>query len=318
MKKSSPPICEAKFPPPSSISPQAQAALLSVRTVETTYPALHDRAAWLEAIRNYNQLYSSLFEERVKDLPPVKREVVAGTSVIRIDYDSQSSENRDRVFLDIHGGGLIYFGGQYMDWLARMSAASVKMNVISVDYRMPPEHPFPAGLDDCLSVYRTLVNERGAENIIVGGSSAGGNLALALMLRLKEEGLPLPAGLVLLSPEIDLTESGDSFQVLAGLDRITSMAVVNKLYAAGVPLDHPHVSPLFGDFSGGFPKTFIQAGTRDLLLSNAVRLHRALRRVNADAELHLWEAMPHGKFFDAPEDDEVDEEVRKFIKGCWV
>lgn len=305
------------FPPPKSISAEAQAALADFVHTPVAYPDLHDRNAWRAFIRQHNELYRSVFATRYKDAPPVSRDRIAGVPVARVAGSTPSGPDDGRIYLDIHGGGLIYFGGEYMDWIVQMTASSVQMPLVSVDYRMPPDHPFPAGLDDCVAVYRALVEERGADKIVVGGSSAGGNLALALMLRAKEEGLPLPAGLVLLSPEIDLTESGDSFQVLAGLDRLSSLAIVNQLYAAGMPLDHPHVSPLFGDFSGGFPPTFIQSGTRDLLLSNAVRLHRALRAVDADAELHIWEALPHGKFFDAPEDREIDREVRKFIQRCW-
>jgi acetyl esterase/lipase len=189
-----------------------------------------------------------------------------------------------------------------------------RMVTWAVDYRMPPHHPYPAALDDCMAAYRALLAEHRPEDVFVGGASAGGNLAAALIVRAKDEGLPMPAGLVLISPEVDLTESGDSFQVNLGIDNVLtgSLMQTNLLYAAGHDLSDPYLSPLFADVTG-FPPTFIQAGTRDLFLSNAVRMHRKLRAACVDAELHVFEAMPHGGFAGAPEDAEVRAEVKRFL-----
>lgn len=189
-----------------------------------------------------------------------------------------------------------------------------------VDYRMPPEHPYPAGLDDCLTVYRYVLERHASNAIVIGGRSAGGNLAVAMVLRARDEGLPLPAGLVLLSPQVDLTESGDSFEANQMVDVVLPgrLTANNQLYANGADLAHPFLSPLFGDLAG-FPPTFLQTGTRDLFLSNTVRMHRALRRVGARTELHVFEAMPHGGFGGGtPEDCELADEVRRFVRGCWA
>jgi acetyl esterase/lipase len=181
------------------------------------------------------------------------------------------------------------------------------------DYRMPPLHPYPTPLDDCMSVYRRLLETRSPTDIFVGGGSAGGNLAAALVARAKDEGLPLPAALVLLSPEVDLTESGDSFETNLGIDNVLgSLMQTNLLYANGHDLTHPYLSPLFADLRG-FPPTFLQTGTRDLFLSNTVRMHRKLRACGVEAELHVFEAMPHGGFAGAPEDLEVRIEMRRFL-----
>ena len=118
-----------------------------------------------------------------------------------------------------------------------------------------------------------------------------------------------------MTPEVDLTESGDSFAANLGIDTILGLLMpVNLLYAAGHDLAHPYLSPLFGDFTKGFPPTFLQAGTRDLFLSNTVRMHRALRHAGVHAELHVFEAMPHGGFFGAPEDEDVLWAVRDFVR----
>jgi epsilon-lactone hydrolase len=179
---------------------------------------------------------------------------------------------------------------------------------------MPPRHPYPAGLDDCVAVYRALLEVRDPADVVVGGASAGGNLAAALLVRAREEGLPMPAALVLNTPELDLTESGDSFTTNLAFDTVLGpLTEVNRLYAAGHDLADPHLSPLFADVSG-FPPTFLQAGTRDLFLSNTVRMHRKLRAAGVEAELHVGEAMPHGGFGGtAPEDAELAAERRRFL-----
>jgi len=225
-----------------------------------------------------------------------------------------------RVFLDIHGGALVMGNGECCRAMGLTSIPRTGVTTWAVDYRMPPDHPYPAPLDDCVAVYRALLADHDPRDVIVGGSSAGGNLAAALILRARDEGLPLPAAAVLLTPEVDLTESGDSFHANLGLDSVltSSLMETNLLYADGHDLADPYLSPLFGDFSKGFPPTFLQAGTRDLFLSNAVRMHRALRAVGIPAELHVLEAAPHGGFFGtAPEDDELDREVRRFVDEHW-
>jgi acetyl esterase/lipase len=178
---------------------------------------------------------------------------------------------------------------------------------------MPPLHPYPAALDDCMAVYKALLEQRSPRDIFVGGASAGGNLAAALIVRARDEGLPMPAGLVLLTPEVDLTESGDTFETNRFADNVLgSLMQANLLYANGQDLRDPYISPLFADVVG-FPPTFLQAGTRDLYLSNTVRMHRKLRAAGVLAELHVFEAMPHGGFGGAPEDVELRMELRRFL-----
>jgi len=165
-----------------------------------------------------------------------------------------------------------------------------------------------------MTVYRAALSHHAPRRIVVGGRSAGGNLAAAMLLRAKAEGLPMLAGLVLLSPEVDLTESGDSFAVNAGVDVMLpgSLMANNRLYAGGADLADPYLSPLFGDVTG-FPPTFLLTGTRDLFLSNTVRMHRRLLTAKVPAELHVFEAMPHGGFGGSPEDREAAREVTRFV-----
>jgi monoterpene epsilon-lactone hydrolase len=185
-----------------------------------------------------------------------------------------------------------------------------------VDYRVPPAHPYPAALDDCLGVYKHLLDRHAPASIAISGLSAGGNLAAACLLRARDEGLPLPAAALLMTPELDLTESGDSFHTNRTIDVALPRGLprANALYADGADLAHPYLSPLFGDFGPGFPPAFLQTGTRDLFLSNTVRMHRALLVAKQYAELHVWEGMPHAGFGGAtPEDVEMQTAMRDFL-----
>jgi len=307
------------LPLPVHVSEAARAMLAQPPTLmPPAYPAAGDHQAWRAHIAGVDAMLIAAMAPMVAELPVESgADRIAGVPVFRA-RPLDASQGR-QIYLDIHGGALVYLGGEGCRMMALATAMRVGMPIVSVDYRMPPEHPYPAGLDDCVAVYRALLETHAPGDIVIGGGSAGGNLAAATILKARDEGLPLPAGAVLLTPEVDLTESGDSFASNLGIDPVltTRLMPLNLLYADGAALDDPYLSPLFGDFSKGFPRSFIQAGTRDLFLSNAVNLHRALRRADVAAELHVFEAMPHGGFFGAPEDDELAGEIRRFLRDIW-
>lgn len=298
---------------PSSISEAAQAYLEAAYAAKVipAYPQLDDTQGWLNYIAQSDREIMNRFNGLER---PVTSEVLTIDGVEVFDITPNEVDPDGPIMIEIHGGALILGGGEVCRSMGETMAVARGIRTWSVNYRMPPMHPYPAGLDDCLSAYRALLTDREAKDIFVGGVSAGGNLAAALMVRIKEEGLAMPAGLVLLTPEVDLTQSGDSFTINRSLDvLLDDLMDPNLLYAGGTDLDDPHVSPLFADLTG-FPPTFIAGGTRDLFLSNCVRMHRALRNAGVEAELHLWESMPHGGFGgSAPEDLEMMNEVRAFL-----
>jgi acetyl esterase/lipase len=269
---------------------------------------LHDKAGWKEHIRQVDAEMAAALRDRVMALPVrVALETIAGVPVYVAEPEMIPENNRDKVLLYFHGGGLVLLGGECVELFARLEAAGSRSKVYAVDYRNPPDHPYPAALDDCIAVYRALLKIYAPSKIVAMGVSGGGNLAAAVPLKARDLGLPLPAAIGLMTPEVDLTESGDTFQTNRDIDVVLPRGLpeLNALYANGHDLAHPYLSPLFGDFTKGFPPTFIQSGTRDLFLSNSVRIHRALRRAGVEAELHVGEAMPHGGFGDAPEDREL-------------
>ncbi len=310
------------IPVPTSVSPEAQAILAAGigGAAQPESPALDDHEGWRQRIAAQDEMVLGMiappadgFKATVTDLD------IDGVVVYEIIPDGVDPDD-SRVYLEIHGGALIMGSGAVCRAMGLAAAARVRRRMWCVDYRMPPDHPYPTPLDDCLTVYRALLATHRPDEIIVGGSSAGGNLAAALVVRARDEGLPLPAAALLMTPELDLTESGDTFQTNLGIDTIltASLMPMNLLYAGGHDLAHPHLSPLLDDVSKGFCPTFLSAGTRDLFLSNAVRMHRKLRAAGVDAELHVQEAAPHGGFFGfAPEDHELSAEVRRFVDRHW-
>ncbi|MBU6267618.1 MAG: alpha/beta hydrolase [Sphingomonadales bacterium] len=216
----------------------------------------------------------------------------------------------------LHGGAFIHGSGLAGAYMAMPLAGHARMRAFVVDYRMPPDHPFPAGLDDAVEAWRFALERLAPARMAVAGGSAGGGLAGALVLKVRDLGLPMPGACVLATPEADLTEAGDSFETVVPVEVVLTERLTDTiaLYADGHDLRDPYLSPLFGDFAKGFPPTFLNSGTRDAFLSNTVLFHRALRRAGIDAELHVWEAMPHGGFFGAPEDQEVLAEQARFVR----
>jgi epsilon-lactone hydrolase len=293
------------IPIPSSISTQARQALAAPPIAAgESWPATQDKATWHAFVAERNDRISQLYAR----LPPFAGEIRANRvgSATVFELSPAETNRPDRTILYLHGGAYVTGGGDLAAKAAESLAIASHTIVHSVDYRMPPDHVFPAALDDVIAAYREMLNRYAAARIVVMGASAGAGLAAAAILKLRDIGLPLPGGAILLSPEADLTESGDTFETNQYIDVILQrrLTAANSLYAAGHDLRDPYLSPVFGDFRSGYPPTLLISGTRDLFLSNTVRLHRELRRARIRADLHVFEAMPHGGFFGAPEDAE--------------
>jgi epsilon-lactone hydrolase len=313
------------IPVPTSVSKEAQAFLaLGVIGPPTEWPELDDVNGWRTTIAAAEEVILTTILGREPTAANAAADVdevdIDGVRVYVITPDGTPPDDR-RVYLEFHGGGFIYCAGAICRSTAIDTANYVGARVWSVDYRMPPDHAYPAALDDCITAYRALLNERLPEEIIVGGVSAGGNLAAATILRARDEGLPMPAAAVLMTPGVDLTASGDTWHTNLGLDAVLTGSYTTpfQLYAAGHDLSDPYLSPLYGDFTKGFPPTILTSGTRDLLLSDTVRMHRALHTAGVPTELHVWEAAGHSMFFGrAPEDTERNREVRRFMHEHWT
>jgi len=200
------------------------------------------------------------------------------------------------VILHCHGGGYSTGSSLYARTLTTKLAASTSMDVLCFDYRLAPENPYPAAIEDALKAWDYLMLlGYGARDVILSGDSAGGNLALALVMRLKEQGRLLPRGIVLMSPWTDLTSSGESYQSKAEVDPVLDKEYMDRIvqaYAGEEDLHNPMISPLFGDFKG-FPPTYIQVGENEILLSDSKRLHQIMVEANVPVKLEQFAGMWH-------------------------
>jgi len=276
-----------------------------------------DVAAWRAAIDQVAEMFQPLAAMMLTQSgATVEKADVGGVTVYVATPRDLKASDADKAHIYIHGGGWAYMGGEACGGQGAAQAGRLGLRTWSVDYRYPPFDRFPAALDDCVSVYRELLKTHAPENIVISGGSAGGNLTAATGLRIRDEGLPWPAALGLMTPCTDGALLSDSFSINDQLDflKAATMADFWTVYAGGHDRKDPYLSPVYGDYSKGFPPTFLQTGTRDLLLSDTVRLHRAMRAGGVDAQLHVWEAMPHGGFGGAsPEDAEMTAELKRFF-----
>ncbi len=310
-------VPERFIPTPSTVSPQAQAFLSNPPPFgQTSTPGLGDTAGWRDYIDKTNRGMTAYLSQHAKLFPAeTMTHRLASAPLYEITPHNLSPKNEKRAILYIHGGGFIVGHGEAAIYAALQIANLARTRTFSIDYRMPPDHPFPDGLNDTVDAYRWLLARYRPENIGLFGASAGGNLVPACVLLAREVGLPLPAVCAVHSPAADLTESGDTFQTNATIDIVLKGGSPDMLalYAGGHDMRDPLLSPIFGDYSKGFPPTILSSGTRDLLLSSTVMLHRALRRAGIEAQLHVWEAMPHGIVSDAPEARELMDEHVQFL-----
>lgn len=244
---------------------------------------------------------------------------VSGVNAWLVTPDRLAVANRNRLLLHVHGGGYIGGGGEAATAEAIMMAGLGGYKVVCVDYRLPPAFPFPAALDDVLTVWQALLRSESAKKMAIFGSSAGGGLALAAVLRAKDQGLPLPAAVSAATPWSDLDKIGDSYFTNEFVDNTlvsweAGLRAAAQLYADGHDLKDPYLSPVYGKFEN-FPPTILTTGTRDLFLSNTIRVHRRMRRAGVVADLNVYEGMSHAQFGgpEIPEAHEIFQAIGRFF-----
>ena len=246
-----------------------------------------DRPVDLARERRLNDRISARM--RVPQGVTVTEEILGGVPVVRM-----SSGGRAR------GTVLFLHGGAYVLGSARQALASVAVcthggpDLVSVEYRLAPEHPYPAALDDAVAVYRELLRSPGAGRLVVAGGSAGGGLLLLMLQRARDEGLPMPVAAVAEYPWADLSMSGASATANVGRDLLVRSQLLEEAawFAGGRDLRDPAVSPLFGSFRG-LPRTYLPVGTSDLLLDDARRVAAAMTAEGVDVVLEEWPGAIH-------------------------
>lgn len=246
----------------------------------------------------------------------VARARIAGVPVKRVSKHDADPDDR-RLLINFHGGGFILDSGSLSESIPIAGLTGIP--VVSVMYRMAPEHPYPAAVDDALAVYRHALSERPADAIGIYGTSAGAILTLQLLARLKAEGLPLPAAAGVFSGSADLALPGDCEGFLPQLIEGRAAPDVLADYTIGTDRTDPLLSPIYGDMSG-FPPTLLMASTRDTLLSHTVRADLALRRAGVQTNLRIYEGMLHAfwAWIECPETEDALEAQAAFLSKHLV
>jgi acetyl esterase/lipase len=225
--------------------------------------------------------------------------------------------NKDKVLLNLHGGGFNSDSGSYTESIP--IAGFTKIKVVAVLYRLAPEHPFPAAVDDSVAVYKELLKSYKPEHIVIYGTSAGAILTAEMAAKLKQLGLPLPAALGIFSGMGDFARDGDSISLFAlrgfsgHLDPPGS-GPHDPYYLAGTDPKNPILSPIYSDLHG-LPPTLFVTSERDLLLSGTVNLHRAYLEAGVDARLVVFDALPHAFWYSSklPEGMEANHMMAEFF-----
>lgn len=290
-----------------------------IAEVKATVP--QDAARWRELVQQRNAQQKKKIKNMRKQLGvSVELLEIAGVTVRKLTPKEVSPHFENHVYIDVHGGAYVFFGGLPSIEEGLLIASRLGITVLSVDYAMPPHAPAPAALCDLKAVYLALLDSVDSRRILVGGTSAGAGLVLALIQSLAAESISLPCAIYTGTPWVDLTQAGDSRQVNEGADRVLVtyeglLQSAAALYAGTIDLSHPSVSPIYGDFTS-FPPVFIVAGTRDLFLSDAVRLHRKIRDFNGTSQLEIVEGLSHAEYLiahETPESYMTYEELRAFF-----
>lgn len=300
-------------PMPATISPEAQTWLESLTHTTPGPETLAERRARTDAWRAQDSA-------EARKLYPVNVEeaTTAGVRTDIITPMTMPAGNKTRVLINLHGGGFNSDSGSLIEGVPISNLA--KMKVVSVYYRLAPENPFPAAVDDVVAVYKELLKTYKPHSIGIFGTSAGAILTCEVTVKLKQLGLPLPGALGVFSSLADFSRPGDSRQLFTlngfpgQLQPVDPQHLPDNEYVGKTDRKDPVLSPLFADLHS-WPPSLLVTSTRDLLLSDTAIFHRALLRAGDDSQLVLFEALPHAFWyhFELPETREALELMAKFF-----
>ena len=312
-----------RFEVPATVSPEAAKALAAIYAVSSHLPpptkptSLQDWDRQREALDKRMTPASNALVARLG--ASVRDDRIGGVPVARIFPAGYKPNGRTLIYL--HGGGYTRFSAHSRLGPPALVATATGDEVISVDYTVAPRGNWRVVTDQVLSVWRALLaNGTAPASIGVFGDSAGGGIAAGSVLKMRDQGLPLPGALYLMSPSTDVTDTGDSFLTLAGVDPVLDLNSSRwgaDAYADPNDQKNPYASPVYGDYAKAFPPTLIQGGTREMLLSNFVREYQAIRGGGHEAVLDLYEGMPHvfqGSIPNTPETRTAIARAAAFLK----
>jgi epsilon-lactone hydrolase len=282
-------------PVPEDLSEQARLAVGHAEPDQGPPQSLEER-------RKKTDEYTARAKEAWSKICPVTiaEQTIEGVPVHVVTPDNMPFSSHDRLLINLHGGGFNSDSGSYTESIP--IASYTKIKVIAVLYRLAPEHPFPAAVDDAVKVYKAMLTVYKPEHIVIYGTSAGAILTAEVAVKLKQLGLPQPAALGIFSGMGDFARPGDSIAMyglrgLAGHLDPPEPGAHDPFYVGSTDAKDPVLSPIFADLHGMPPTLFVTSG-RDLLLSGTANLHRAYLRAGVDARLVVFDALPHAFWYD--------------------
>jgi acetyl esterase/lipase len=283
-------------------------------------PAPDDAAAWAAIHAEYEQQRLDGCRVIAENLGvKIVERSLGGVPVLDITPNGWVDDGRVLVYA--HGGAYTFFTARSTLSSSAVAAAGTGLRVISIDYTNPPAARWPQVIGEIVAVLSALSSGRHSmKHLAIFGDSAGGALAAGAVLKMRDDGLAMPAAVVLWSPWSDITETGDSFVTLKNYEPAyiyeTCLAPAAAAYADPADHKHPYVSPVYGDYTPGFPPTLIQGGTREIFLSNFVRHYRAIDAAGQHVVLDLYEGMPHvfqNKLPESPEARTALAKMKQFL-----
>jgi epsilon-lactone hydrolase len=309
---------------PETVSPRAQQVLRQFQGPLTpSYPGPNDIEGW-QKIRNsiatpaLTAIFRETNEIALRKYPSSsEHRTLGGVPVVEIRPPGWKDDGKILVYT--HGGG--YVSGGPESSICGWAADETGIRIISIGYTLAPESKWDHTTDQIIGVLEALQKEGHAlKNMAIFGDSAGGGLAAGSVLKMRDKGLGMPAAVVLWSPWADITETGDTYFTLKKADPILDYPLGLKkaadAYADPKDQKNPYVSPVYGDYSRGFPPTLIQGGTKEIFLSDFVRQYRAIDNAGGTAVLDIYEGMPHVFqvfIFDSPESKQAMTKMKKFL-----
>ena len=310
---------------PDTVSPGARKYLESLPDPASSavWPAPDDVAGWKRLWEAGELASEPKVQATLKRFQPtVEKRKINGVTVV--DIKPKDWKNNGKVLLHAHGGCYTLYSAHSRLHSSVPAAHATGLRVISIDYTVAPAGKWQKVTDEVLAVFAGLQMEGyKLKDIAICGESAGGALAAGSVLKMRDRGLGMPAAIVLWSPWADITDRGDSAVTLKSFDPIhrydKHLKPAADAYADPKDQKHPHVSPVYGDYSKGFPPTLVQCGTREIFLSHAVRQHRAIDDAGGVAVLDLYDGMPHvfqmrPEMVDAPETRTALKKMAAFLK----
>lgn len=284
---------------PSTVSKQAQETIKSFPGPNNmSLPNnFDDLEAWKNLQDNVDITMRPVNDEVVKKYKPKITDTLLGKVKIK-DIRPKNWKDNKKILIYVHGGAYILFHADTYYLTSVPIADATGLRTISIDYTLAPHAKFKEIIDQVISVVKALQKEGYlAKDIAICGDSAGGGLAAGSILKMRDDGMPPLGAVILISPWIDLTENGDTYFTLKNHDPILSyknfLDIAANAYADKEDHKNPYVSPIYADFSKGFPPTLIQGGTKEILLSNFIRLYQALDIAKQTVKLDLYEGLWH-------------------------